>query len=170
MKVELALINDVNELMEVYTLARSHMVEEGNFSQWDNKEVFKEEIIHYINQKVLYKVVKNTEIVGCFAYITGGDTAYNIIDGNWLNSNEYITIHKIMSKYQRQGIASFIINYITIKMQDDNLKDIKIDTHKNNISMNKFLTNNGFEYCGTISLNGDFNDEYNLRNAYHLSL
>ena len=48
MKVELALLNDVNELMEVYDLARNHMVNEKNLTQWDNKEVFKTEIIHYI--------------------------------------------------------------------------------------------------------------------------
>ena len=75
-----------------------------------------------------------------------------------------------MSKYQRQGIASFMIDYIIDKMTGDNLKDIKIDTHKNNVSMNKFLSYKGFKYCGIISLNGDFNDEYNLRNAYHLSI
>ena len=170
MKVDLALKNDIDELMNIYNFARTHMINEGNVTQWDNEEVFKEELINYINEKLLYKVTKNDEIVGCFAYILGVDSAYNIINGNWINDNKYVTIHKIMSKYQRQGIASFMVDYIINKMKADGLFDIKIDTHKNNISMNEFLKSKGFKYCGIISLNGDFNDVYYLRNAYHLCI
>ena len=170
MKVELANKIDINELMEIYKFARTHMIDEGNITQWDNMQVFLEELIHYIDNKVLYKVIKNDEIVGCFAYIFGIDKAYNIIEGSWLNKEEYITIHKIMSKYQRQGIATFMIEYIKNKVINDNLRNIKIDTHINNISMNKFLIHSNFKYCGVISLNGDFSDEYYLRNAYQLTL
>lgn len=170
MRVDLVNLLDINELMNVYKYARIRMIEEGNLTQWDNEVIFKEELIHYINQGVLYKVIKNNEIVGCFAYILGGDKAYNIINGKWLNNNEYITVHKIMSKYTKLGIGSFMINYVKQMMINDNLNDIKIDTHKNNKTMNKFLVNNGFKYCGTISLNGDFNDEYNLRNGYHFHI
>ena len=169
MKVELALLNDLSDLMEVYSYARIRMIEEGNLTQWDNKSVFEVELIQYINKNLLYKVIKNNEIVGCFAYILGGDEAYNIIDGRWLNNNEYVTIHKIMSKYTKLGIGSFIINYIKEKTYSNNLLDIRIDTHKNNKTMNKFLINNGFKYCGVISLNQNFNDEYSLRNAYHFT-
>ena len=34
---------------------------------------------------------------------------------------------------------------------NDGIYNIKIETHKNNISMNKFLINKGFKYCGIIS-------------------
>ena len=52
----------------------------------------------------------------------------------------------------------------------DNYKNIRIDTHENNVSMNAFLKNKGFKYCGIISLTLDYNDKKSLRNAYHFVL
>lgn len=168
MNIELVILDDLNELMDIYDLARVRMVNEGNLTQWDNREVFKTEIIDYINKKILYKVIENDEIVGYFAYIYDIEHAYDVIDGKWLNQDKYITIHKIASKYNNKGIGGFIIKYVIDRCKNEGIYNIKIDTHKNNLSMNKFLTNKGFINCGVISLTLDFNDEYSLRNAYQL--
>ena len=168
MNIELVILDDLNKLMDIYDLARVRMVNEGNLTQWDNREVFKTEIIDYINKKILYKVIENDEIVGYFAYIYDIEHAYDVIDGKWLNQDKYITIHKIASKYNNKGIGGFIIKYVIDRCKNEGIYNIKIDTHKNNLSMNKFLTNNWFINCGVISLTLDFNDEYSLRNAYQL--
>ena len=168
MNIELVILDDLNKLMDIYDLARVRMVNEGNLTQWDNREVFKTEIIDYINKKILYKVIENDEIVGYFAYIYDIEHAYDVIDGKWLNQDKYITIHKIASKYNNKGIGGFIIKYVIERCKKEGIYNIKIDTHKNNLSMNKFLTNKGFINCGVISLTLDFNDEYSLRNAYQL--
>jgi hypothetical protein len=55
MNIELVILDDLNKLMDVYDLARVRMVNEGNLTQWDNREVFKTEVIDYINKKILYK-------------------------------------------------------------------------------------------------------------------
>ena len=166
MRVEKALLSDIDELMLCYDLARNRMINEGNLSQWDNKIVFKKEIEEYINKNLLYKVLLNNEIVGCFAYILTGENAYSIIKGDWLNDSKYVTIHKIMSKYNNKGIGSFMIDIVKNMAINDGICNIKIDTHKNNISMNKFLINKGFKYCGIISLTLNFEDEFSIRNAY----
>ena len=168
MNIELVILDDLNKLMDIYDLARVRMVNEGNLTQWDNREVFKTEIIEYINKKILYKVIENDEIVGYFAYISDIEHAYDVIDGKWLNQDKYITIHKIASKYNNKGIGGFIIKYVIDRCKNEGIYNIKIDTHKNNLSMNKFLTNKGIINCGVISLTLDFNDEYSLRNAYQL--
>ncbi len=168
MNIELVTLDDLNKLMDIYDLARVRMINEGNLTQWDNREVFKTEIIDYINKKILYKVIENDEIVGYFAYIYDIEHAYDVIDGKWLNQDKYITIHKIASKYNNKGIGGFIIKYVIDRCKNEGIHNIKIDTHKNNLSMNKFLTNKGFINCGVISLTLDFNDEYSLRNAYQL--
>ena len=103
-----------------------------------------------------------------YAYIYDIEHAYDVIDGKWLNQDKYITIHKIASKYNNKGIGGFIIKYVIDRCKNEGIYNIKIDTHKNNLSMNKFLTNKGFINCGVISLTLDFNDEYSLRNAYQL--
>ena len=168
MRVDMIDIMDLEELMKIYDLARVRMVNEGNLTQWDNRETFELELIDYINKKILYKVIENQEIVGYFAYIYDIEHAYDVIDGKWLNQDKYITIHKIASKYNNKGIGGFIIKYVIDRCKKEGIYNIKIDTHKNNLSMNKFLTNKGFINCGVISLTLDFKDEYSLRNAYLL--
>lgn len=170
MQVRLASINDLENLMLIYESARSRMVSEGNLTQWDNYNDFKDEIIAYINKEYLYVVTENDEVVGHFAYFYNEEVAYNIIDGKWLNNNKYVTIHKIASKYNTKGIGSFIIDYVINEIIKNSIHDIRIDTHKNNISMQKFLAKHGFIKCGIISLVLDFNNDRSLRLAYQLHI
>lgn len=170
MRVELVNLNDLEELMNIYSLARFRMIEEGNITQWDNSSVFRDELVFYIQNNILYKVVKNDEILGYFAFIYEEENAYNIINGKWLNEEKYVTIHKIASKYNNIGIGSYIIKYVINRCKNENIYNVKIDTHANNKSMNKFLINKGFVKCGVISLTLDFKDAYSLRNAYQYNI
>ena len=139
MNIELVILNDLNKLMDIYDLARVRMVNEGNLTQWDNREVFKIEIIDYINKKILYKAIENDEIVGYFAYIYDIEHAYDAIDGKWLNQDKYITIHKIASKYNNKGIGGFIIKYVIDRCKSEGIYNIKIVTHINYLYLNMFL-------------------------------
>ena len=84
--------------------------------------------------------------------IFGIDKTYNEIDGKWINNDSYITIHKIASKYFQKGIASFMLNHAITTAKSNNIYNIRIDTHKDNLSMQRFLTKHDFKACGTIYL------------------
>ena len=78
----------------------------------------------------------------------------NIYDGKWLNSGDYAVIHRIAvnEKYKGNGIASDIIKEVENLCKENKVNSIKIDTHKDNISMQKLLEKNDFKYCGIIYL------------------
>ena len=59
----------------------------------------------------------------------------------------YSVIHRIAVKYHGRGIVDFCFNECFLE-----LPNIKIDTHRDNIPMQKCLLRNGFEYCGIIYL------------------
>ena len=167
MNVINASIHNIEEILNIYHLAIKHMNDEKNYNQWtlDDNDFIKS-IKPYIEKKEFYIIKDNDEIVGFFAMIHGIDKTYNDIKGSWLNNDEYITIHKIAVKYYQKGIFSKILNYVESHAKNHNIFNIRIDTHKNNISMNTSLKNKGFSFCGIITLNGDFSDENALRNAY----
>ena len=167
MKVLKASLNDLNEIKSIHKIAVKHMNDEHNHNQWLlNDQNFINGIINYINNNQFYIVKDNDEIIGFFAMIYGIDTTYNNINGQWLNKKEYVTIHKIAVKYHRKHIASFILDYVSSQALLNNIYNIRIDTHKDNVSMNSFLNNKGFCKCGIISIKHNFNDLNSLRIAY----
>lgn len=166
MKIRLATFNDLNDIEIIYNEAVKHMNEEGNDLQWFDFDSFKVGVIDYINNNNFYVVEKNNEIIGMFALIYGIDKTYNNIIGEWLNNDEYVTIHKIAVKYFKQNIASFIFSFIEQKIIKENIYNIRIDTHKDNYSMKTLLKNRGFRYCGIISITCNYNEELSLREAY----
>lgn len=159
--------NDLQAIKEVYDIAVKHMNDEGNINQWNDYNSFEVGVKKYINDGCFHVVLLENEIVGFFALIYGIDKTYNVIRyGNWLNNDEYVTIHKIAVKYYQKNIASFILNYIIDEIKNKNIYNIRIDTHKDNISMQTFLNKKGFTHCGEISITCDFNDLPSLREAF----
>lgn len=167
MTIRKAVLEDLQSIKMVYNEAVKHMISEGNIDQWNDYNSFEKGVIKYINDGCFYVVEMSEEIVGIFALIFGIDKTYNNIRyGNWLNYNEYVTIHKIAVKYFQMNIASFILDYIENIIREKEIFNIRIDTHKDNISMKTFLNKKGFIHCGEISITCDFNDLPSLREAY----
>ena len=91
-------------------------------------------------------------IVGTFYFALGDEPNYHRIDGgSWLNDRPYGVVHRITSAPGTRGVASFCLAWCFAQCGN-----IRIDTHRNNIPMQKTLIKNGYRVCGTIYLeNGD---------------
>ena len=105
-----------------------------------------------IEAENLYLCVDGTEILGVFFYAEGADPTYQrIYNGRWLNEESYGVIHRIAVAARQRGVASFCFDYALTRC-----KNLKIDTHRDNLPMQRSLEKNGFVYCGIIHLeNGD---------------
>lgn len=145
---------DIEEIEEIYSDARSFMRENGNMSQWTGTYPAKEDIMRDICESCLYVCVDENEILGVFFFKHGDDPTYKkIYNGKWINNDKYAVVHRIAvsKKSHGKGVAAFCLNYAF-----DNSGNVKIDTHRDNIPMQKALIKNGFTYCGIIHLlNGD---------------
>lgn len=166
MQVQHATLNNINELIDIYYIAVQHMSDEGNTTQWRNKEEFITDVTNYIKGNNFYILKDENEIFGFFAYIKTKDIIYDEIRGKWLNDEPYVVIHKIASKYHGKGIAAKILEYVEAETKKEGIYNIKIDTHEKNISMQNFLKKHGFINCGIISYKCNFNDLDTLRFAY----
>jgi len=169
MDIKLATINDLDEIYSIFLNAIKRMNAEGNTIQWQtNDGLTMSDVSNLITSKPneCYKVLENDEIVGFFRLVKGIDETYLRIDGKWDNEDEYVTIHKIVVRYVRRGIASYILNFIIDSIKEQSINNIRIDTHSTNRSMKAFLNDKGFKYCGVISINNDFSNLHSLREAY----
>lgn len=139
-------ISDMDEIMSIYACARSYMVEHGNSTQWQNGYPQKEVVLNDISNKNSYVIVNQDKIVGVFSFIIGEDPTYQTIEnGNWHCKSLYGTIHRLASSQKVRGIAKICFNFCLEKMNY-----IRIDTHKENQSMQRAIEKFGFQKCGTI--------------------
>ena len=154
MEIRKALTADYQQIRKIYTDAQAFMEQTGNPDQWGKVHPPEEMTIQDIADGDLYLCVEGEEILGVFYYIEGDDTTYKkIYEGEWLNDRPYAVIHRIAvsSAGRGKGVAGACFDYAFSRCPN-----IKIDTHENNIPMQKALKKNGFKYCGVIYLlNGD---------------
>lgn len=154
MEIVKAAPEDVEAIEKIYSDARLFMKKSGNLNQWVGNYPSREIIEGDIKENNLYVVKKNSEILAVFFFKTGEDETYiKIFDGEWLNDRPYGVIHRIAvsDTAHGMGVAKFCFEYCF-----GMISNIKIDTHRDNIPMQKSLVKNGFKRCGIIYLkNGD---------------
>ena len=134
-------------VMDMYHIAREFMSNAGNATQWGGgypSEVF---IRHEIEAGHSFVCEDESgELVGTFCFIIGDDPTYEkIIGGEWLNNEEYGTVHRIASSGRVKGVAETCFHWCFSKHNN-----IRVDTHRDNRGMQHIINKLGFIYCGII--------------------
>ncbi len=157
--IRLAKISDLNKISEIYSVARGFMRKNGNPHQWGDSYPEEEIIVTDIENNQLFVAESDSgEICGCFALIWGDDPTYRIIDGKWLSCEPYAAMHRVASDGRQKGVFSQMVSFALTKYNH-----LRIDTYKDNKTMQYVILKNGFEYCGTIYL-----EDGSPRMAYEL--
>ncbi|MBQ4642204.1 MAG: GNAT family N-acetyltransferase [Oscillospiraceae bacterium] len=150
--------SDIPMIEEIYSQARAYMRENGNLNQWVNGYPDRAIIQQDIAGGNCHICEENGEYLGVFSLFQGPDPTYfKIFDGSWRNDKPYVVIHRIAVTAHRKGVASRCFDFAL-----EQCPNLRIDTHLDNIPMQRSLEKNGFIRCGIIYLaNGD------PRIAYH---
>lgn len=145
---------DVSAAAEIYDSARAFMRSVGNLTQWADGYPNRDSVLADMACGSSYVCEENGEILAIFYFRIGEDKTYGkIYDGAWLTDGEYAVIHRIAvsDSARGRGVAAFIFEQCY-----RSFSNLKIDTHRDNIPMQKALLRSGFEYCGKIYLeNGE---------------
>lgn len=148
MNIRHTLPSDIDSVMEIYSSARAFMRASGNPDQWSDSYPSRELIESDIASSNAYVAEENGEIIACFFFKVGIDPTYiKIHDGAWIDDGEYGVIHRIAVKYHGRNIIAGVFDYCS-KIS----KSLRIDTHNDNIPMQRSLLKNGFTRCGIIYL------------------
>lgn len=139
---------DLPRILEIYESARQYMRSTGNPHQWGSTHPAAALLLEDIAQRRLYVCMDTDQIVGVFCYFQGTDPTYlHIYEGSWQNDAPYGVIHRIAVDAHQKGVASFCFDYALSRCAD-----LRIDTHRDNVPMQRALEKNGFIRCGIIYL------------------
>lgn len=137
---------DIPRLLEIFTHARQFMERTGNPRQWTNNYPDEKLIQDDINSGDCHVIIRDNRIVGTFVLRGGNDPTYDrIYHGSWMNEEPYATIHRISGSGEVKGIM-----HIAMQFALQHYRNIRIDTHRDNIIMQKAILKEGFRYCGII--------------------
>ena len=179
MTIRKAVKEDLTAIYDIYEGARSYMLTHGNPDQWGTTYPPRELTLEDIRQERLYVITgtateaekdadtdvdtntdintdtdKKTEtgkenkqeiIEAVFVFDTKGEEAYNTIEGKWSYDEPYGVIHRVASSGRVRNITRTIFNFSLTKVPY-----IRIDTHRDNTTMQSALLRYGFRRCGTI--------------------
>lgn len=146
MNIRKARPDDLSSIMEIYRIAQDVMIKNGNPTQWGYTYPPRDLIKKDITDGICHVICKDDIPHGVFALFKGDEPTYEHIEnGEWLNDDIYVTVHRIASNGKTNGIFKCAIDYC--KELSDN---IRIDTHKSNNVMQHVIEKNGFVKCGRI--------------------
>ncbi len=155
--------NDVLQIMDIIKQAQEFL-KNSKIDQWQNNYPNIETINNDILNGYSYLLEVNNQIVATLAIIFDREKTYDkIYFGKWISDKDYVTIHRIAiaNEFKGLNIGEMMIDKTVQLAQKNLVGSIKVDTHKDNIVMQKFLLKNKFEYCGIIYL-----EDGNERLAY----
>ena len=148
---------DYEEMLAIYERARNFMSESGNPRQWNTtwppEGLIKKDIEEGKNSFVC--VDRDGDIVATFFFMMDKDSTYDEIhDGMWKNDGKYGVVHRIAVSGKKKGVGGYCLNWAFERCKDEG-RTLRIDTHGDNIVMQKLLKRLGFEYCGIIYVEED---------------
>ena len=154
MKFRKSVQTDIDNIMKIIEQAQNYFKDQG-INQWQDGYPD----LNIINCDVInrnsYVLEKDGYIVATVMVSFEGEKTYDLIyEGKWISDKEYATIHRVAvnNDYKGLGLSSQIIKYIEELCLQKNVYSIKVDTHEQNVSMQKALKKNEFQYCGVIYL------------------
>lgn len=148
LQIRKATVDDIPVLLELFERARLFMRQCGNMTQWADGYPALEDLERDIAKEQFYVAELDGVVHGGFAFIIGADPTYAYIDGEWLDDElAYGTIHRLVSSGEIARLADACIAYC-----GERISNLRIDTHADNLPMQRVALRNNFVHCGTIYL------------------
>jgi ribosomal protein S18 acetylase RimI-like enzyme len=154
MIIRKANINDIDGILMIVNDAVD-LLKSNNVNQWQNGYPNREVFLNDIKKGTLYVTCDENVIAGVCNLCFNKDPSYEkVYFGKWITNDDYLVIHRIAVKkeYYHKRVAKMMFSFSEELALYNNVKSIKIDTHKDNIPMNKILKNIGYQECGIIYL------------------
>lgn len=145
--------SDIPDIMKIVNQAQAYFKSLG-IDQWQNNYPNEKVFMTDIDNNHSYVFFIDNELVATAMISSDGESTYEYIDGKWITDNPYIVVHRMAVRADLKGknIASLIMNMAKKLSEENGFKSIRVDTHRENKSMQRVLEKQDFRFCGIIYL------------------
>ena len=147
--IRIANLEDIQIISDIAVIVRKSMLN-GGLNQWLGDYPAYQDFHKDFLKDGLFVLEEDNQILGSLSILPEDDLAY--LEVHW-ESDKALVIHRILVNplFQGKGKGKEMINYAIQKGQKEGFTGIKIDTHPNNIKMQKMLKSLDFVYRGYLS-------------------
>lgn len=146
---------DIPGIMKMIRQAQDYM-RESNIDQWQDGYPDEAAFEDDIAKGCSYVMEEEGNLIGTMAVLFDGEPTYDrIYEGAWKTQmQKYAAIHRVAvdARHKGRGIAGAMLEEVEKMCRERGVRSMKNDTHRDNLSMQRMLAKNGFEYCGIIYL------------------
>ena len=160
---------DLSGIMTVIHQAQAFMATQ-EIDQWQDGYPSEAQIASDIAKGFSY-VFDADGIIASITYLTAEpEPAYAELEGAWHTAEPCLTIHRMAlgDAYRHSGMAAEILTHAIAIAHAQQLSGIRVDTHRGNRAMRRFLEKHGFQQCGYVRYEMNAGDP--IRVAYDLPL
>jgi len=161
---------EIEEIMSVIKDGKEFLKQQG-INQWQHGSPGCSDVENDIKQETSYVYELDGKIVAT-AMLNTYDADYEKYLTIWTKCNNYLVIHRLAVKkeYRSQGIGHKFMNDIILFAKENSVEYIRIDTHKDNVIMRKYLSKNNFKELDEIKLSIKNSLDDKERIAYELKI
>lgn len=124
---------------------------EQGIDQWQNRSVTIDHILPVITRQDAYCWIDEYDIIQAFAVLEDYDINYDqLTHGRWLFDGPYYAIHRVMmaESSRGKGYTRFVFSDIEKIAYAHHKNSLRIDTHQDNVIMQKSIIKMGFRHSG----------------------
>lgn len=153
--LEPAQAGDIEICMDIMREGRRFQQEQG-FIQWTDRYPGTETIQNDIRNKTGYLLKTDGRIAGYMCVDFAGEPDYADIAGSWRSDGPYAVVHRLAFQRQFRGIGLAAAAFALIEnlCVENGIYTVRADTDFQNKRMWHLLKKNGFEYCGSVVIQG----------------
>ncbi|MBR6767955.1 MAG: GNAT family N-acetyltransferase [Clostridia bacterium] len=152
-RIRSAVIADLPAICDLFAKSRQTMKEQG-IDQWQDGYPFSTDIEEDMKLDQAYVLVKESTVVGYFAYTSGKEEVYEkITEGAFREDGyRYSSVHRVAvsPELRGHGLGGRVFDYATKLAHIDHALSLRCDTHEDNKPMRSLLGKCGFQYCGVV--------------------
>ena len=143
--------------MDIIAGAQAYLRSRG-VDQWQDGYPDQAVMLNDIRNENSY-VLKDdaNRVLGIATIVVGDEPTYaRIYNGAWKTPEPYACIHRVAVRSDLRGTGTAVEMMIAAEniISSRGIQSIRIDTHRNNVSMRKMLEKCGFICCGIVYLKG----------------
>lgn len=161
MKIVRATMEHLDEIWKITGQAKAQIRWLG-FDQWQKGSPSREGWLRDIENGNAWVVIEEEKVLGAFAFFLEPDPSYDEIEGEWLtkDATDYAAMHRVCvsDACKGKGMAGQMFKAAYEMASAQGKVSVRIDTHPENLPMQRALAKAGFVYCGKIHLKGGAED------------
>ena len=170
MTYRFATLKDLDRLVAMSDQARKSL-KARNIDQWQKGEPNRQVLEDSIIRSQIHVLEDMGQVIGMITIVPGPEASYASIDGAWLNQEPYTAFHRVCVEetMKGRGLAARLFSESEQYALETGIRNIRIDTHPDNTSMQRALDKSGYICCGTLVLT-EGSEAGDLRLGYQKTL